>query len=512
MDIKKEYLKLQNGSDIRGVAVDGIEGESVNLTKERMYHIARAFVGSVSAKTGKPASELTICIGHDSRISAGELSDAAATGLHKTGAKSVYTGLSSTPAMFMSTVLPGIEADGAMMLTASHLPYNRNGVKLFTAAGGYEKTDIKALLVEAASLDEKSGRSVGDEIGFDFGTEDCDRLDLMSQYAEHLCDIIKDNVKADDYEYPLKGLHIVTDAGNGAGGFFAPKVLEALGADTSGSLYLDPDGMFPNHEPNPENKGAMEAIRGAVLESGADLGIIFDTDADRAAAVFADGSEINRNAFIALITAILAKDYPGTTVVTDSVTSDELTDFLENHLGMKHHRFKRGYRNVINEAVRLNSEGIETHLAMETSGHGAVKENYFLDDGAYLSVMLISALASMRAQGKDIEELIRDLKYPAEASEYRIKITAEDFAAFGQETISEFEAFCKENEGFTIAPNNHEGVRAGISLGDVHGWLLLRMSLHDPLLPLNIESKENGGVERIIERIRPFFEERGLEL
>ena len=176
---------------------------------------------------------------------------------------------------------------------------------------------------------------------------------------------------------PLAGLHVVVDAGNGAGGFFAERVLDELGADISGSQFLNPDGMFPNHIPNPENAKAMEAIKSAVLDNQADLGIIFDTDVDRMSAVLSDGSEVNRDAIIAMMAAIIAEDYPGGTIVTDSVTSDRLTRFLEG-IGMKQHRFKRGYKNVINESKRLNEEGIVSPLAIETSGHGALSENYFL--------------------------------------------------------------------------------------------------------------------------------------
>ena len=142
----------------------------------------------------------------------------------------------------------------------------------------------------------------------------------------------------------------------------------------------------------------MEFIRSAVLKEKADLGIIFDTDGDRAAVVFSNGEEVNKNSIIALMAAILAENYPNTTVVTDSVTSDHLTTFLES-VGMVHHRFKRGYKNVINESIRMNAEGIESHLAIETSGHGAVKENYFLDDGAYMSVRVICKLAICRREG-----------------------------------------------------------------------------------------------------------------
>lgn len=132
------------------------------------------------------------------------------------------------------------------------------------------------------------------------------------------------------------------DAGNGAGGFYAEKVLLPLGADTTGSQFLEPDGRFPNHIPNPENETAMRSVCEAVKNSGADFGIIFDTDVDRAGAVDENGEEINRNRLIALISAILLAEKPGT-IVTDSVTSDGLAQFIEAH-GGKHCRFRRGYK------------------------------------------------------------------------------------------------------------------------------------------------------------------------
>lgn len=141
--------------------------------------------------------------------------------------------------------------------------------------------------------------------------------------------MIRKGVKAEDYERPLKGLKIVVDAGNGVGGFYAEKVLSPLGADTTGSRYLEPDGMFPNHIPNPENETAMNSVREATLGAKADLGVIFDTDVDRGGCVSSDGREINRNALVALAAVIALENNPGGTVVTDSVTSAGLTEFIE---------------------------------------------------------------------------------------------------------------------------------------------------------------------------------------
>ena len=249
----------------------------------------------------------------------------------------------------------------------------------------------------------------------------------MSVYAEHLREIIKNGIKGGSSEKPLQGFHIAVDAGNGAGGFYAREVLQKLGADINGSQFLEPDGMFPNHVPNPENEQAMRFISEAAVNSGADLGVIFDTDVDRAACVDEKGREINRNRLIALASVIALEGNSGGTIVTDSVTSDGLKEFIEKNLGGRHHRFKRGYKNVINEAVRLNSEGINCPLAIETSGHAALRENYFLDDGAYLITKIIILFVNLKAQGKDLNSLIADLKEPLEEKELRFKILEENF-------------------------------------------------------------------------------------
>lgn len=489
------YMKLQNGSDIRGVALEGVEGEEVNLTEEIVRNIAVAFVDFLADKKGLKYEVIRVGVGHDSRLSAESLKAAVINGVSFRESKVFDCELSSTPSMFMSTVLDGFEYDGAVMITASHLPFNRNGLKLFTRDGGLESSDIKAILKVAADISR-----------LDHETEcfKAEKADLVGAYSAHMQNIIKTEVNADNYEKPLEGLHIVVDASNGVGGYFTG-VLEGLGACTDGSICLNPDGTFPNHVPNPENKEAMEAVRSATLGAKADLGVIFDTDGDRAAVVFADGEEVNKNAIIALMAAILAEKYPNTTVVTDSVTSNYLTEFLEGKLKMRHHRFKRGYKNVINEAIRLNKEGEETHLAIETSGHGAVKENYFLDDGAYLSVKIICKLAKCRREGKRIEDLISDLKKPAQSNEYRLKIQTPEFKEYGLQVLNDFESFVQVSEGFEKVTPNFEGIRVNFDNEQVKGWLLLRMSLHDPIMPLNVEADEEGGTEIILNRIRPFL-------
>ena len=477
------YAKLQNGSDVRGVALAGVEGESVTLDDGAVRAIAGGFVRFLHQKLGKTA--LRVSVGRDSRLSGEAISAALCETLAACGVAVTDLGLCTTPAMFMTTVTGEHPFDASVMITASHLPWNRNGLKFFTAEGGAESADVREILRLA---EEDAPLAPGGSI---------EKGEFMETYAAILRGKI---IAAAGSDKPLAGKHIVVDAGNGAGGFYAERVLAPLGADTTGSRYLDPDGHFPNHVPNPELPEAMDSIREAVLESHADFGIIFDTDVDRAGAVLSDGEELNRNRLIALISAILLREYPGTTIVTDSITSTGLAEFIAAHGGI-HRRFRRGYRNVINEGLRLNASGQDCQLAIETSGHAALKENYFLDDGAYLVTRFLMELAA----GRSLEELLAGLREPAESREFRLKILEEDFRSAGEKILSELSDYVAEQPGWSMAPDNFEGVRVNLDKAHGNGWFLLRLSLHDPILPLNIESDSTGGAQVIARQLAPFL-------
>lgn len=479
-----KYLK--SGTDVRGVAVNPENATQIDLTDEAISRITAAFVVFLSAKTGKDKDELAISVGHDSRISAQRIKDTVIGILLSMGVSVKDCSLCSTPAMFMTTKLAG--CDGAVQITASHHPWDRNGLKFFTASGGLSGGDIVTILDYAEN---------NEAIAYDT-SRDAEKIDFMAEYCDHLCDMIKKGVNSQtDYDRPLEGLKIVVDAGNGVGGFYAQRVLSPLGADTSGSRYLDPDGMFPNHIPNPENETAMNSVRQATLEAGADLGVIFDTDVDRGACVSADGKEINRNRLVALAAAIALEGNEGGTIVTDSVTSAGLTEFIENNLSGHHRRFKRGYKNVIDESARLCSQGENSPLAIETSGHAAFRENYFLDDGAYLVTKIIIKMAELKKQGRELDDLIKDLKEPAEEKELRIKINAEDFRAYGENVLERIEKGAILKENWVVAADSCEGVKIIFTSPDEDGFFILRLSVHDPVMPLNIESAIAGGVKKI---------------
>lgn len=496
------WKQLQNGSDIRGVAIEGVPGEPVNLTPERVKILGKAFVTWLSQQQPSDSNaDLCISVGRDSRLSGPTLMPVLIEGLTSMGSHVKDFGIASTPAMFMSTVNASTACQGAIMMTASHLPFNRNGLKFFTPNGGLDKKDIAAILVLAERnqfADEPASPSL------------VTTQDFISVYADGFVQMVRQGVNhPEDFEQPLKGLNIVVDAGNGAGGFYAAKVLEPLGADTTGSQFLEPDGTFPNHIPNPENENAIASLRTAVLAQKADFGIIFDTDVDRAAAMDAQGNELNRNRLIALISAVVLREHPGSTIVTDSITSDGLTQFIEGDLQGIHHRFKRGYKNVINESKRLNQEEQESWLAIETSGHGAMKENYFLDDGAYLITKLLVELAKTKGEGRSLTDLITALQEPEESTELRFKIGTEDFKPYGQQVIDALTQFAEDQAGWTLVPKNYEGVRIACGAPEENGWLLLRLSLHDPVIPVNIESNVVGGVTQIATRLKAFLSDWG---
>ena len=497
---KYNYDKLQNGSDIRGISLEGVPGENVNIDAEAAGRIGRAFLFWLSNITGKKPTELKIAIGRDPRLSGPSLIDSLAEGITRHGAIVLNAGIASTPAMFMATRFEEYDCDGAVMVTASHLPFNRNGFKFFDRIGGLDKDDITDIITFAESDSMLNSMPPS-------GDGKVEKISLLDTYAAYLRSLIKDHTGFG--EMPLEGMKITVDAGNGSGGFYATEVLKPLGADVSSSQFLEPDGNFPNHAPNPEDTQAIESICEAVKKNKSDLGLIFDTDVDRASAVDEKGNEINRNGIVALAAALIADKYPGTTVVTDSITSIQLKDFLENSLGLKHLRFKRGYKNVINKSKELNEAGTDSQLAIETSGHAAYKENYFLDDGAYLATKIVIKAALLFREGKYISSVISEMDAPADSVEIRFPVLNSDFSTYADTVIEKLK---KASEDGTLSNThldlpNYEGVRICFDDKDKQGWILLRKSLHDPIMPLNIESSIAGGCDRIREILKPFLYE-----
>lgn len=477
---RKSYMHLKSGSDVRGVAV-AYDGAKITLTREALGDITRAFLKWLSVKTGKKT--LKIAVGYDCRISNEVIFAIVKETILACGCDVIGCGLSSTPSMYMLLKTEGWNCDASVMITASHLPAEMNGLKFFTPEGGLSGSEIGTVLYyaeEGLTLPQGEGKF--------------ERKYFMKDYCNRLVETVR---AATGEDMPLYGRIIIVDAGNGVGGFFASKVLQPLGAITAGSINLCPDGRFPAHIPNPEAPSAMEALRKAVLFSHAQLGISFDTDVDRAAIVDGNGQPINRDKLIALVAATILSERSAT-IVTDSVTSDGLTKFINNR-GGRHIRFKRGYKNVIDEAKRRNAEGEYCPLAIETSGHAAFKENYFLDDGAYLICKILVAFCLQSRDNRTLGNLIEKLELPAEEAEVRLKFKPEctDFKEEGARIIKEIAFFAEQDSRVNLVPNSYEGVRVNFGRGEGDGWMLVRMSVHDPVIPVNFASNSEGGIRQM---------------
>ncbi|XP_073301469.1 uncharacterized protein [Primulina huaijiensis] len=534
VDEEVEKIKrLQNGSDIRGVAVEGEKGRTVDLTPPAMEAIGESFGEWVTAQfdrseCGEAVLAVRVSVGRDPRISGAALSVGLFAGLGRAGCAIFDMGLATTPACFMSTVLPPFLYDASIMMTASHLPYTRNGLKFFTKKGGLTSPQVEEICDGAARKYANRAAKVSTLLRIP-----PTKVHFMSAYANHLREIIKQKVNHPlHYDTPLQGFKIIVNAGNGSGGFFTWDVLDKLGADTFGSLHLTPDGMFPNHIPNPEDKTAMALTRAAVIENNADLGVVFDTDVDRSGVVDREGNPVNGDKLIALMSSIVLKEHPSTTIVTDARTSMALTRFITDRGGL-HCLYRVGYRNVIDKGVQLNKDGIETHLMMETSGHGALKENHFLDDGAYMVVKIIIEMVRMKLEGsnKGIGSLIEDLEEPFESVELRINIVTEPryAKAKGSEVIEAFRNYIEEGrlEGFALdscgdcwvsegclvdsndtpLPIDAHMYRAKVSDsgGEESGWIHLRQSIHNPNIAVNLQSMIPGGCQSMTKTLRDKF-------
>lgn len=493
--ISFDWQILKNGSDIRGVAMDGIIGEKPTMTVDKVSSIGQGFVRWLKNKNG--LTNHRIAIGMDCRITSPMFLETLEESITAMGCDVLNCGMASTPAMMASTQMKELNIDGAIMITGSHLPFNRNGLKFFYNNLGITKEELSEILL-CATLGSNEQHPTPGNIYI---------TNLLAMYSQRLKDMICSQLAnyTDEGALPLQGLKIVIDAGNGVGAFFANRVLKPLGADISESQFLIPDGRFPNHSPNPEDYEAMRSIVTAVNYAKADLGILFDADVDRVAIVDNEGRQIGRNELVALASAMVLEEHPKTAVVTDSITSTGLGHFITNVLGGTHIRYQRGHNNVINEAKRLNNNGQECWLAAETSGHVAFKDNNFSDDGAYFTTKLIIKLAQLKHSGQQLFSLIEQLPVPQESTEIRLNIQGNDFSRIAHETLSGLRQFVTQINGWVEVNQNYEGLRVMCNNDDEKGWFLIRLSLHDPVMPLNIESDIKGGTSVIVNKLKMFF-------
>lgn len=488
--LEEFWRNLKSGSDIRGVATSMVGNTEINLTNEVIEKIMVAFGIWIAEKTELEPNAITVAIGHDSRISANRIKNVCINTLRSMGINVYDCSLASTPAMYMA--ISTLKCSAAIEITASHHPADRNGLKFFTSEGGISAENIEDILEKAQNITEIMPSAILGNVR---------KINLMDYYCEKIKKLITDNIKCEENKKPLENINIVVDAGNGAAGFFVENILKPLGANTEKSQFLEPDGTFPNHVPNPENNEAIESIVALTKNSDADLGIIFDTDVDRVAVVGKGGKLIADEKLIALASLIALKNNPNAIIVTDSVTSDYLEEFIRKNHGTQF-RYKRGYNNVISMAKKINAKGGNCPLAIETSGHAAFRENNFIDDGAYLAAKIIIEMTLAKSQGKNICDLIKDLSTAKEKKNIRIKIDAQKYSEYADKILNHIKNYANSKHNIKLDNENIEGVRINFTEKRHKGWAMFRKSLHDPEIVIHAESEVAGGLREIFKIIK----------
>jgi len=424
--------------DIRGVAM----GEKAVLTREAAYLIGHG-IGTYLQRIEK---QTRVVVGRDNRHSSFELQDQLMEGLKRSGCKIIDIGLVSTPLVYWHAVNNG--NIGGVMVTGSHLSREYNGFKLSVGSRNIYDTSLQKI----AQMIEDNDFTYGDSAG--------DVMVENSAYSQYIHDLeTRVTIKR-----PLK---VVIDPGNGTGGLFAPRLMHLWGLDVTG-IFIEPDGDYPNHQPDPSDERNLKDLSAKVLEIGADIGIAFDGDADRMGAVDEKGQPIAADRLLAMLAQDMLKRHPGAIVIGDVLCSQVLFDAVKTAGGVP--LMAASGHSIVKDAMR-------THHALlggEQSGHIFLGEDYFGFDDAYL---VAGRLIQLIANGSHtLSELDNQLPRLYSTPEYR--------------------PHCPDNEKANVIRavrdmlqhagevNDVDGVRVQFA----EGWGLLRASNTEPVLSLRFEA------------------------
>ncbi|HEX2907306.1 MAG TPA: phosphomannomutase/phosphoglucomutase [Phototrophicaceae bacterium] len=430
--------KIFKKYDIRGVA----EGDNAVITPEVAQLLGQAFGTYLQRVEGKN----TAVVGRDNRHSSFELAQAASTGLTASGCNVVDIGLVSTPLVYWHALHH--DNCGGLMVTGSHLTPDQNGFKLSVGARNLydEKIQMLRLFIERHELAYGSGEITEDETAYSHYTHD----------LENRINITR----------PLK---IVIDAGNGTGGLFAPTLLKHWGQNLLECLYCEPDGRYPNHQPDPQQPKNLQDLCAKVRETGADVGLAFDGDADRVGFVDEKGQIVVADRALALLAQDLLKRHPGAAVVADVLSSQVLFDAVAQ-AGGQPIMWISGH-----SLIKAKMAEIGALLGGEMSGHIFMGEDYFgFDDAYFVAGRFLQLLA---ASDKPLSELDAALPRLYSTPEYRPHCPDE-----AKERVIAGVQAALTDKGEVVAVD-------GVRIRFEKGWGLLRASNTEPVLSLRFEGE-----------------------
>ena len=441
--------------DIRGI-IDETLGEA------DAYAIGRGFATIIGREGGKK-----VAVGYDGRLSSPMLEAALVKGLNDSGVDAVRIGMGPTPMLYYAEAVLE-DVDGGIEITGSHNPANYNGFKMVIGGRPFFGSDIQKLGVMAAAGDWAEG------------TGTSQHLDILDEYVARVAQAA-----------PVKGFRVGWDAGNGAAGPAIEQLVKMLPGEHH-LLFVDVDGQFPNHHPDPTDEANLVDLRALVAEKKLDFGVAFDGDGDRIGAIDGQGRVIWGDQLLQIYAADVLGEVPGATIIADVKASAALFERIEE-LGGVPLMWKTGHSLIKSKMKETGSP-----LAGEMSGHIFFKHDYYgFDDAIYAAVRLMAASAKLN---KSVTELRSEMREMINTPEMRFQVDEARKFAVIDEVLSRLKA-----EGADV--NNTDGARVNTA----DGWWLLRASNTQDVLVARAEASSEAGLERLMAQIDAQLAASGLE-
>jgi phosphomannomutase len=439
---------------IKAYDVRGLVGEEID-------EAFVADVGGAFARLVRDEGASQVVIGHDMRASSPSLAAAFGAGVMAQGLDVVRIGLASTDQLYFASGL--LDCPGAMF-TASHNPAAYNGIKLCRAGAKPVGKDTGLTVIS-----EEVIAGVPSYDGAPGATTD---RDVLADYGDFLRSLVS--------LANLRPLKVAVDAGNGMAGHTAPAVLGAVPSITLEPLYFDLDGTFPNHEANPLDPANLVDLQAHVVETGADIGLAFDGDADRCFVVDEKGHPVSPSAVTALVAARELGKEIGATVIHNLITSRAVPELVAERGGTPV-RSRVGHSYI--KALMADTGAI---FGGEHSAHYYFRDFWGADSGMLAALHVLAALGE---QDRPLSDVMAD--YQRYEASGEINFTVTDAEACVDDVLKAF--------GTRIHSLDHlDGVT--VDLGD-GSWLNLRMSNTEPLLRLNVEARTAAEVDEIVGQV-----------
>ncbi|MDT0453878.1 phosphomannomutase/phosphoglucomutase [Streptomyces hesseae] len=444
-----DLSQIVKAYDVRGVVPDQWDESMAEL-----FGAAFAQVTDASA----------IVVGHDMRPSSPGLSRAFARGAAARGVDVTEIGLCSTDQLYFAS--GQLDLPGAMF-TASHNPAQYNGIKLCRAGAAPVGQDTG--LTEIRTLVEGWMETGAPEPAATTGT--ITSRDVLDDYAAHLRSLV--DLKG------IRPLKVAVDAGNGMGGHTVPTVLAGLPVDLV-PMYFELDGTFPNHEANPLDPKNLVDLQEKVRETGADIGLAFDGDADRCFVVDERGEPVSPSAITALVAARELAKHPGGTIIHNLITSWSVPEVVAEH-GGKAVRTRVGHSFIKQEMARTGAI-----FGGEHSAHYYFRDFWNADTGMLAALHVLAALGGQDGLLSGLVE-----QYDRYAASGEINSTVADQAGRAAAVRAAYETA----DGATLDELD------GLTVATADWWFNLRASNTEPLLRLNVEARDPETVTRIRDEV-----------